>query len=154
MAASDPDHGRADAHRHATRCRRLALLLGWQRLAASRPCRTVCGDAYGRAARRRGIQRRPILATVRSRSAWRCNAGRRSRRRGGLYLVRLGLDASRGTTHPLDAKRGIAGCRRLPTGTGRRGSLRGEAGPSVATPYGVLDGVAMFNWTGSAWAAT
>src|SRR4029077_13732912 len=29
----------------------------------------------------------------------------------------------------------------------------GQAGPSVATPYGALGRVAMFNWTGSAWAA-
>jgi hypothetical protein len=30
----------------------------------------------------------------------------------------------------------------------------GQAGPDVATPFGVLQGVARFSWTGSAWAAT
>ena len=71
----------------------------------------------------------------------------------GLYVVGLAVDAAGWHGDGSDANRRIAGRSRLRLGWD--GMAAGRAGQivEVPTPYGVLDGVARFGWTGTAWAA-
>ena len=106
----------------------------------------------------RGVARRRAVLVERlgvdpgrTGGAWCGDAVRRVARRRGLHMEWLSLDACWRWSIVLDADRGAAWRRSVQLGRQRVATV-GQAGPDVATPFGVLQGVAMFNWSGTAWA--